>query len=125
MLTQAKQVGCWLVVWALVASTAGLQACAPWPGMATGGLAERHLTDWPELARLQQRYNAAAVAGADRFQAGKLDVAHLLLIRAQREDEGGLFEDSKLTLTKADSVITEIERDLSKLRASRRWHPRD
>ena len=101
----------------------GLQACTPWPGPATGGFAERHPTDWPPLIALEHRYNGAVQAGAERWTAGPIVDARLLLTRAQREYEGGLIEDADLTLSKADGLLTFIERELSRHRTHARHEP--
>ena len=117
--------GTWLVLFALIVATAGLEACTPWPGLATGGLAERHQSDWRALLDLEARYDAVQLAGADRFAAGAMVEARLLLTRAQREYEGGLLEDSNHTLTQADSLIASIEHDMTKKRASLRGPARN
>ena len=119
-----KALGNWRVVLAMFVATAGLEACTPWPGPATGGLAERRQTDWRPLLNLEARYNAVQLAGADRFAAGAMVEARLLLTRAQREYEGGLLEDSNLTLTQAERLIALIEDDMSHKRASLRRPPR-
>jgi hypothetical protein len=101
-----------LVIALVLVTGAGLTACTPWPGPATGGFAERYRTNWPALQVLEDRYVSAGRAGGVRFAAGRMDEAHLLLIRAQREFEGGLIEDANLSIAKADTVISAIERDL-------------
>ena len=114
---------CQLSVLAFLVLIAGLQACTPWPGPATGGLAERHPTEWPPLITLEHRYNGAIRAGAERWTAGPIVDARLLLTRAQREHEGGLIDDADLTLAKADVMLTFIERELSRHRTRARHEP--
>ena len=107
-------------VWLFLAVTGvtALGGCTPWPGPASGGWAERFATDWVALRELQDRYHSAQRSGGDRFAAGQMVEAHLLIIRAQREHEGGLGEDSNLTLAQADRVMTKIEHELRAKRAS-------
>ena len=120
MLPQQNMPGIWLAVVFMAVATAGLGACTPWPGLATGGLAERHATDWGPLRTLQERYDTVLKAGADRLAAGRMEEAHLLLIRAQREHEGALVEDADVTLAKAEGVIAGIEHDVGKRARQRR-----
>ena len=108
-----------LVVAVVLVTGAGLSACTPWPGPATGGFAERFRTTWPALQMLEDRYADAGRAGGARLQPARMDEAYLLLIRAQREFEGGLVEDANLSLSKADIVISGIERDLRPRRHAR------
>jgi hypothetical protein len=111
MLFPFKTLSCVLIAIAVVLSM-GLGGCTPWPVAANGGLAERHPTASVLLLTLESRYDAAAKAGATRFLPGRLAEVELLIIRAKREHEGGLLEDSTVTAAKADLVLSAIERDL-------------
>lgn len=86
--------------------------CAPWPGEATGGLAERHPTDWSAGTAMEERFVALLKAGADARMPARMLDARDLMIRARREYAGGLVKDAERTLGAVDVMLSSIEREM-------------
>lgn len=91
---------------------AGLGGCVPWPGYATGGLAERHPTESPEIVLLESRYEALAEAGAMQSSAARMTETNLMLMRARREFAAGLVEDAQHSAMQVDAMLAVMERDI-------------
>lgn len=88
--------------------------CTPWPAEGTGGLAERHPTSSVALVMLENRYRNVLEKGAERHAASRTVDARLLLTKARREIAADLGDDAEVTLTAADSAISDIERNLAR-----------
>ena len=104
-------------VLAVAAAGAFLAGCAPWPGEATGGLAERHPSDWVQGRQIEERYMTLANAGADMRMPARMGEARELLIRARREHAGGLIKDAAYTLGAVDTMLSSIEHDMPRVSA--------
>lgn len=96
-----------LVVLVAVAGLAG--ACAPWPETATGGLAELYPSSSGRINQLEARYTAQAHGpAADRAPAQLLE-ARGYLIRAKREQAGGLLADAEVSADRVESILRALE----------------
>lgn len=89
-----------------------LAGCAPWPGEAGGGLAERHSTEWVQGRLMEERYVGLLKAGADARMPARMGEAREMLIRARREHAGGLLEDAAHSLGKVDVMLSSVEREM-------------
>ncbi len=106
------------LLWVVIATLVGLSGCTPWPMEASGGLAERHPTNWGAALQLDDRYQRLFNEGAVSWAPARMMEARILLARARREHTGELFDDAEATLRLAHGILTSLEHDTAK-----RAHP--
>jgi hypothetical protein len=94
---------------ALVLSVA---ACG-WPSEGAGGLAERGQPATPAIEEAAETLERLASRGADRFAAGDLAEARLILARASREQAGGLTVAAEQNMVRLKASFERIERRLN------------
>lgn len=86
---------------AAVLLLACLAGCAdPWPQAGRGGMAERLPLDDAELARFRDRLELAA-DGQGEPRPGRIALAQERFLRARRENEAALHQDSAKSLAEA------------------------
>lgn len=82
-------------------------ACG-WPSEGTGGLAERGKAE-PAFAEAIATLDSLEARGADRFAAGDLAEARLILTRARREQAGGLSAAAEQDMVRLKASFERIE----------------
>jgi hypothetical protein len=98
----------------MLVAVAGLAGCTPWPMEASGGLAERHATQWGAALQMDDRYQRLFNGGAVSWAPSRMMDARILLARARREHTGELDADAEATLRLADGVLVTLEHDMEK-----------
>jgi len=94
----------------VVAIFAGLVGgCAAWPETATGGLAELYPSSSVRITDLERRYAAQAHGPAADLAPALLVEARGYLIRAKREQAGGLPADAEASADKVESILRGLE----------------
>lgn len=92
----------------LVLSMAG---CG-WPSEGAGGLAERDQPATPAIEEAAATLEKLESRGANRFAAGDMAEARLILARASREQVGGLTVAAEQNLVRLKVSFERIERRL-------------
>lgn len=96
---------------AALALALSVAACS-WPSEGAGGLAERDLPATPAIEEAAATLEKLEARGADRFAAGDLAEARLILARASREQAGGLSVAAEQNLVRLRASFERIERRL-------------
>jgi hypothetical protein len=84
----------------------------PWPDEAGGGMAESYPAENEALTLLKQRYRLLLERRADERVPAQMLLAQTLIVRALREQAGGLSNDSGQTISAASAALDDIEKTL-------------
>jgi hypothetical protein len=100
---------------AALALATGVTGCAtPWPEGGSGGLAERDSASTPSLDAASASLDRLSVAGGEKYAAADMVEARLLLVRAKREQAGGLPSEASSDLARLQATIERIEMRLGR-----------
>jgi hypothetical protein len=105
---------------ALAGAVAGcVTLYTPWPGEGGGGEAELHSSENEALVRLKERFRLLLDRGASEKRSAQMLHAQTLLIRAYREEAGGLYIDAGRSISEASAALDDIEGTILKRHGSR------
>ena len=89
-------------------------AACSWPEPGTGGAAERDPVSTPSLDAASASIDRLSVAGGEKYAAADMVEARLLLVRAKREQAGGLPSEASSDLARLQATIERIEMRLGR-----------
>ncbi|MFO1081039.1 MAG: hypothetical protein U1E23_10485 [Reyranellaceae bacterium] len=95
------------------ALSTGVAGCG-WPESGAGGLAERDSVSTPSIDAASASLDRLSVAGGEKYAAADMVEARLLLVRAKREQVGGLPSAASSDLARLQATIERIEIRLSR-----------